>query len=266
MTTNGTPKPPDDALGLVGHFHIDKWRKLTELAVQEGEKRLAQALEAINEAQDAVLQRQRELDVLRRALTLEVQPAPSPAPIVANGLSVHPPAPTPAPVRDAVLALTRSPDEAEVVALPPPPEIGKTVRDGNGNGYRAGMYLMEVIRLRGDGTLSRAQAILACSGWKIGTVQDGLHRLLRDGLLERYGKGLYRLTQAGRDLCADGPVPAVLLPLSDPGREEGKPEHPAPEFRPAAEWVRERVTREYGEEESATLLPKSEENGALVRS
>ena len=70
MSTNGAH--PDPA-GVVGTFDYSKWRRLTELAVQEGEKRLQQAKDAIGEAQAAVAQRERELAILRRALRLQVE-------------------------------------------------------------------------------------------------------------------------------------------------------------------------------------------------
>jgi hypothetical protein len=71
MTTNGTH--PDPA-GLIGHpdFFV-RWRRVTELALQEGEKRLQQAKEAIGAAQAAVAQRERELAILRRALRLQAE-------------------------------------------------------------------------------------------------------------------------------------------------------------------------------------------------
>src|SRR5215217_6843145 len=79
---NGNGAHPDpQALGL--SFDYARWRKLTELAVVEGEKRLVDTHQAIRDAQQAVLLREQELDVLRRALALtptapQALPAPHP--------------------------------------------------------------------------------------------------------------------------------------------------------------------------------------------
>lgn len=269
MTTNGAPNGthPDPA-ALMGTFDFEKWRRLTELAIAEGEKRLAQAREAIAEARDAVEKRERELDVLRRALSLEVLPHVPHVPHALDGAAVVsplPPPPTPSGGAGPAVLVP--------AGLPPPPEIGRAVRDGKGTGYRAGMYLLEVIRLRGDGTLSYRQAVLACNTWSAKTVQDGLTRLVRDGLVERYDKGAYRLTEAGCDLCADGPVPAVLLPLSDPGREEAEEKFSAREPRPVAPWAQELVQREEGPDPEAAakarasrrMLPVEAPEDALAR-
>jgi hypothetical protein len=179
--TAGNGAPPDpQALGL--SFDYARWRKLTELAVAEGEKRLADTHQAIRDAQAAVLLREQELDVLRRALAL--------APRAAGA--------APAPKRPR--------------ALPAP-----RVEPWSGIGGRAAAYLLELVRVSGRDGLTRAQAVLACKGWGDGTIGDGFKRLLTDGYLERVERGVYRLTEAGR---AAPPVPPGTLPLTEPVREE----------------------------------------------
>lgn len=88
---------------------------------------------------------------------------------------------------------------------------GSHPHPGMGPGYRAGRYLLEVLQQRPDGMFTVKEAHLACKGWRETTINDGLRRLVTDGLVERPQRGHYRLTDKGRQ---EGP--ADTLPLQEP--------------------------------------------------
>ena len=229
MTTNGVllDSPAleglEQSLGGLA-FDLGRWRKLTELALAEGEKRrerVRQGIsEAVAEAEGALRRLDADLDVLRRALALvpiDFQPVAQPQ----SSPAENPPAPEPAPgpVAPWVQALVDREEgkDAPVSALGPPPEIRQGQRTGMGVGYRASLYLLEVAQANTTGELTRRQAELACNGWGPGTIRDGLKRLTDDGLVERPERGLYRLTDAGRNAPS---APPGMLPLREPKEEE----------------------------------------------
>ena len=221
-TTNGVLHHDAPALEGLEHslgdlpFDLGRWRKLTALALAEGEKRRGRVQagisEAVAEAEAALARLDGELDVLRRALALEPlhpQEQRSPA---ENTPAPEPPPTEPLPVAPWVQALV----EREEAPLPPPPEIKVGTRTGMGVGYRASLYLLEVAQASNAGGLTRRQAELATRGWGTATLRDGLKRLVDDGLLERIERGVYRLTDAGRNAP---PAPPGMLPLKEPQEE-----------------------------------------------
>ena len=176
--TNGV-HPPQDPRRVIDRFDFAAWRRMTELALAEGERRYAAAEDHLAEAQSALRQRLAELDVLRRALQLE--------PLVHR------------------------------LGRPTPLGKGTRLDDGEGPGYRASRYLLEVAMTRfrqsGVATFSTRIAVLACKGWPETTVSGGLRRLVKDGLVERTGRGQYLLTELGQ---RQPPARASELPLMAP--------------------------------------------------
>ena len=141
----------------------------------------------------------------------------------------------PLPVAPWVQALV---EREEGKDLPPPPEIRQGQRTGMGVGYRASLYLLEVAQASKTGELTRRQAELACKGWGPGTIRDGLKRLADDGLVERPERGVYRLTEAGRNAP---PAPPGMLPLKEPEEEAVRPLSRTYRLRGAGDDERERV-------------------------
>ena len=159
-----------------GALDFERWRKITELALEVTERHLLADRKTLREAGAAVAAGELRVRVLRKALSL-------------------------IPDDDA----------------PPLPELPRRgVRTGGGPGRAAGTYLLGVLQQTQDGELTPRRARLACQGWSEGTVQDGLERLLRDGLVERPERGVYRLTDAGRNAP---PAPPGMLPLQEPEEE-----------------------------------------------
>jgi hypothetical protein len=175
--------------GVVGTFDFQKWRRLTERALEEGERRYAAARAHLEEAEWALAQRLAELDVLRRALELE--------PITRRAVGA------PAPLGKG--------------ARPTTPEEGQ----GQGPGFRASVYILETVvqryRHSGVATFSARTVTLACRGWPETTIAGGLRRLRKDGLVVRTSRGQYELTEAGKQAP---PAPARLLPLMAPRERE----------------------------------------------
>jgi DNA-binding HxlR family transcriptional regulator len=180
--TNGVHPPPDPRR-LVDRFDFAAWRRMTELALAEGERRYGEAQDHLEAAQSALRQRLAELDVLRRALQLE--------PLVHR------------------------------LGRPTPLGKGTRLDDGEGPGYRASRYLLEValtrFRQSGVATFSTRIAVLACRGWPETTVSGGLRRLVKDGFVVRTGRGQYLLTELGQ---RQPPAAAGDLPLMVPREPE----------------------------------------------
>jgi hypothetical protein len=208
-STNGTPAPLAAAAtpaaptapraAPTGAFNLGEWRSVTERALRLVLEQHAHARrERARWAREAQ-HREREADLLRRALSLELPP--------------------------------------ERAAVPSPPEMHKGIRAaGGGVGARAGGYLLEVARVRtrcaaelrqpGAGRSARVDVVadgahaltgevidLACKGWASTTISRGLFRLVEDGYLTKVGPGRYALTQAG----LDAPPAPFGLALTDPG-------------------------------------------------
>jgi hypothetical protein len=209
MTGNGTVRahgPPADA--VTDRFDFQQWYALTEKAIAECERRLALAQDTARAAAAAVEAHQRELVVLRRALTGSPE-RPS------SGLRETPP---------HLLSEAGR-----------PPTILRGVRTGKGPGSQSAAYLLEVARVRvhvkaekrqgsnghatvdlaldGGEALTPETIALSCKGWARSTVRDGLRRLVDDGQLERTSPGTFRLTEAG---LAAGLVRDAPLPLLEP--------------------------------------------------
>ena len=225
---NGAYRPPaappvrGEALPA-GNFDYRAWRGITERAlatVREQHAQVSQARRRVQREGDRLSEQasrlEREIAFLERALALDAA-APEPSvPVLALPAG-------------AVL-------EPEARPLPPPPSMKKGSRSGVGVGGRAGMYLLEVARIRtqvqaeqrtgrphgapvdlaqdGAGALTHDVIRLACKGWASSTITVGLRRLVADGYLTRTSPGVYALTEYG---LAAGPRSAARLPLADPG-------------------------------------------------
>jgi hypothetical protein len=226
-STNGTPAPLAAATTPAapttprpvpaGAFNLGEWRSVTERALRLVLEQHAHARrERARWAREAQ-HREREADLLRRALSLELPPERAAEP--GGGADARPPVP--------LLPL----------GVPSPPEMHKGIRAaGGGVGARAGGYLLEVARVRtrcaaelrqpGAGRNARVDVVadgahaltaevidLACKGWASTTISRGLFRLVEDGYLTKVGPGRYALTQAG----LDAPPAPFGLALTDPG-------------------------------------------------
>jgi len=218
---NGAYRPPAAPSGRAGAaptgpFDYRSWRSITERAlatVREQRAQLQPELERLG-AQAARLEG--EIAFLERALALDAAAPESPVPALAlpAGAFLNP----------------------EDPSLPPPPPMKKGSRSGAGVGGRAGMYLLEVARIRTrvqaehrtgrphgapidlalDGTHALTHEVirLACKGWASSTITVGLRRLVADGYLRQTSPGVYALTEFG---LAAAPRSDARLPLHDPG-------------------------------------------------
>lgn len=180
-TSNGSTPDPR---ALVSTFDYAQWRKLTEAALAEGERRYAEAEGHLDAAREQLTARLAELDVLRRALALQPQ-TPGPKPL----------------------------------------GPGTRLADGQGPGYRAAVYILEVLgqryRTSGEVGFSTRVVTLACKGWPETTTHGGLRRLVTEGLVARAGRGRYVLTARGQEAPPAGPG---TLPLLPPGATENSAE------------------------------------------
>jgi hypothetical protein len=234
---NGAYNPPAAPAGRAGAppagaFDYRQWRAITERALATVRAQHAQVSQELRRVQrdverlgEQAARLDGEIAFLERALALDAAAPDSP--------TAAPSGPAPALPGGA----PRTPEALPLpLPLPLPPPMKKGSRSGVGVGGRAGMYLLEVARIRtqvqaeqrtgrphgapvdlaqdGAGALTHAVIRLACKGWASSTITVGLRRLVADGYLTRTSPGVYALTEYG---VAAGPRSDARLPLTDPG-------------------------------------------------
>lgn len=190
-TANGAAGPAE-LERLSGKFDFARAARLLALAVDEGERRLADARTVADQAAAVIRQQEDELRRLRRALAV---------------------------LREAPALADPGPGRASAGG-----RLGRGSRVGGGVGQRAGTFILnaalERYRVSGDAGFTTGTMRVALKPFPGRTVQDGLTRLVQDGFVQRLRPGCYELTPEGlaqppaatRDLLLPRPEPAEATP------------------------------------------------------
>jgi hypothetical protein len=190
--TAGAPPPPG---GLAGAPSFAQLRRLVVLGIGELQRQVADARTVAAQAAEVIRQREDELRRLRRVLAYLEEEAPE------------------------VPAGARAPSHGPATG-----PLGRGSRVGGGIGGRASVFILnaalERYRVSGMTTFTTGTMRVALKPFPGRTVQDGLTRLLQDGLVQRTRPGCYELTPAGlaqppaatRDLLLPRPETAEATP------------------------------------------------------